>query len=249
MSQNDSRDFKPSLVSTLIMLVALIVSCFLAYWQNGRIDEKRALQAQYSAMLSAPALSLNKLIESDYPLLDEQQLLEKQWQRVSVKGQFLEEFQFLLDSQVFKGKPGYNAIIPLRIENTEHIVLINRGWIPAGENREQIPKIPPLTETQPIFGQLAKPKTASPGFQETSIDNKVQLFINLAALSDKIGSPLLPMIIQLDERTIGPLPRKWPEYQAKVEMHEFYVLHWLVVALLSLFIYIYFAFKPKQIPN
>jgi surfeit locus 1 family protein len=241
MSDNSDRQFQPSLISTIVVAIVVVISLFLSYWQIGRIDEKKALQVNYEKMLKADPLNLNILKSKDFQLLS-----SKQWQPVSVSGTFLSEHQFLLDSQVYNDKPGYNAIVPLLINGSDTAILINRGWIPAGNDRQQIPNIPALSEKQPIRGQLANPKLVMPGFDTQNINEQVQLFIDMQALSDRIAAPLAPMIIQLDERSIGPLPRKWPKYQAKVEMHEFYVMHWLVVALFSILLFIYFAYKPKK---
>lgn len=241
MSETQKPTFKPSLISTLVVIIVVLVSLFLAHWQSGRIDEKKALQTRYESMLKAPALDLNTLNNQAFLALAEQE-----WQKVRVSGEFLEEYQLLLDSQVYQGKPGYHVIVPLHITGSDYHILVNRGWIAAGDNRNRLPTLPALTEHQPIQGNLAKPKTLMPGFEAQNLAEKVQLFINLPALSDRIGAPLAPMLIQLDERALGPLPREWPKYQAKIEMHEFYVLHWLIVALLSILIYVYFGFKTKK---
>lgn len=243
MSKDTKPSFNPSLASTVLVIICVLVSLSLAHWQSGRIDEKKALQAHYEQMLKAEALNLNTLSSDQF-----QTLAGQEWKKVSVSGEFLEKYQFLLDSQVYQGKPGYNVIVPLKISGSNQHILINRGWIAAGQNRNQIPTIPAISEQQPIRGFLARPKTLMPGFEQENISEKVQLFINMPALSDRISAPLAPMLIQLDERALGPLPREWPKYQAKIEMHEFYVLHWLIVALLSILIYIYFAFKIKHKP-
>lgn len=242
MSGTHKRQFQPSAISILLMLIVVVVSLALSYWQNGRIDEKKGLQLNYERMLKADPLYLNSLKSEDF-----QGLIDKKWQPISVSGRFLPEYQFLLDSQVYEGKPGYNAIAPLLIDNSDTVILVNRGWIEAGSDRLQIPPIPAFTEKMPIRGQLTHPKLAMPGFNAQNINEPVQLFVDMQALSDRIGAPLAPMVIQLDERSIGPLPRKWSKYEANIKMHEFYVMHWLVVALLSILLFIYFAYKPKKI--
>jgi len=241
MPNSSSLQFKPSLISTLLVIVFVLVSLSLAYWQNTRIAEKKANLELFNTMMKTEALNLNSLSSKEI-----ENLAGKSWQKVTVSGDFLEEYQFLLDSQVYKGKPGYNAIVPVKIHNSELVILVNRGWIAAGADRNKIPEIPALTEQQPLQGQLAHPKLAMAGFEQQSVNEKVQLFINMAALSDRIAAPLAPMLLQLDERALGPLPREWPAYQAKVAMHEFYVMHWLVVALFSILLYLYFAFKTKH---
>jgi len=244
MTENTTRNFRPSLFSTILITIIVLVCLALANWQNSRILEKRDLQNKYENMLKGEALNLNQIKDHEFQLL-----INKEWQKVVVNGEFLPEYQLLLDSQVYQGKPGYNAIIPLKIDDSDFVILVNRGWIPAGTDRKVIPVVPALTEQQPIQGYLAKPKALMPGFEEQDIEKTVQLFINIAALSDRIAAPLVPMRMQLDERTLGPLPRERPKYQAKNEMHEFYIMNWLIVGFFSILIYIYFGFKANKKPS
>ncbi len=244
MSAPVSKRFQTTWYSTLAMLIAVAICLSLSHWQSGRVEEKKALEARYQQMQQAPALDLNNYIASheDAP----NSLSELIWQPIKVRGEFLQDQQFLLDSQSYRGQAGYNVISPLQLEGRSEFVLVNRGWIPAGPDRKIVPKIPKLTEGNLIQGQLAKPNPALPGFEAIDINERVQLFVDIDAISAKLAAPVLPMLIQLDERALGELPREWPKYQAKIEMHEFYVAHWLIAAVIALLIYIYFGFKGKK---
>lgn len=168
------------------------------------------------------------------------------WQPVLAEGACQNEKQFLLDSQVFQGKPGYHVICPFKLGQSDWIVLVNRGWLAAGSDRQKLPLIPPMDATE-IKGQMSKLKTAMPGFEYAeNPENKIHLFINIEQLSAQIGAPILPMMLLLDEYAADSLDRDWPEFEPKIKMHQFYVAHWLIVALVSILVYLYFAFKEKS---
>ena len=219
------KTFQFKAINTVLLLIVVGVSLSLAYWQFQRITEKEELQRAHEQLKLSEPWKLNSLKAEEF-----ERLTEHFWQPVSAQGQFLREFAFFLDSQVFQGKPGYHYIVPLKLDDHEHAVLINLGWLPAG-NRQKLPEFPNITTPQPIVGQLASPKKAMPGFEQFDPTSKTQLFINIEQLSDRIGHPLLPMIVQLNTDAKGSLKREWPAFKANVKMHQFYVFHWLAVAL------------------
>jgi surfeit locus 1 family protein len=238
---SDSPQFKFKISNTLFMLAGVAICLSLANWQMGRIEEKKQKQRDYESMQEAQPWNLNTLEVERL-----QTLSEHPWQPVSLEGEFLREYSFFLDSQVYKGKPGYNYIVPLKLKNNGLLALINLGWLSAGNDRSKVPAFPEINIEQPLRGHLAFPKAAMPGFEQTATDNKVKLFIDLSFLEKNIGGDFLPMLIKLDESMEGGLPREWPEYQAKVKMHKFYVIHWLVVAALCVVIYLYRGFKTER---
>lgn len=224
------------------MLIVLVTfSCSLAWWQYQRINEKKALQIQYQQQQSGNVISLNDFVANSEELSIELPL----WQPVLAEGEYLIDFQFLLDSQVFQGKPGYHVICPFKLKDSEWIVLVNRGWLAAGSDRQLLPLIPATAQSR-ITGQMSKIKSAMPGFEYPQTEgSKLQLFINIDQIAKQTISPVLPMMLLLDEYSADPLQREWPKFDAKIGMHQFYVAHWLIVALASILVYLYFAFKAK----
>ncbi len=238
---SDSRPFHFKWPNTLLMIIVVMVSLSLSFWQYHRVLEKQQLAADYQRMLKGEPRPLNSLAPEEYA-----QLSQQAWQRVSANGEFLEDFAFFLDSQVYHGRPGYHYLVPLALSGSQEVILVNLGWLAAGANRQQIPAFPEINVTQPVIGQLSSPRTVTPGFVEQDNNDAVHLFINLSKLAEKLERPIAPMIILLDEEAQGGLPRSWPAFDAKVGMHEFYVAHWLFVAAFAILLYIYFGFKTPK---
>lgn len=238
---SDLRSFHFKWSNTLLMIVVVTVSLVLSHWQYKRVEEKKLLMTDYHEMLVAEPIKLNTLSASEFDQLNQQP-----WQRVSAEGEFLDEFAFFLDSQVHRGRPGYHYLVPLALAGSEQSILVNLGWLAAGTNRQEIPEFPAINLNQPVIGQLSSPRTVTPGFVEQNNDSKVQLFINISKLSEDIKRPLAPMVLLLDEQAQGGLPRAWPAFDAKIGMHQFYVIHWLFVAIASILLYIYFGYRAPK---
>ena len=105
----------------------------LGVWQLNRADEKRALLQLQGRQQGAETLVLS----STPPDFSETLL----YQPIKALGRYDSDRQFLLDNQVNKGKAGYFVLTPFRLREGNTAVLVNRGWIPLGKNRADLPDI------------------------------------------------------------------------------------------------------------
>src|SRR5687768_2143218 len=62
-------------------------------------------------------------------------------ERVVVRGQFLHQHTLLLDNRLRQGRPGYEVLTPLALEDGRTHVLVNRGWVAAGASRDTPPAV------------------------------------------------------------------------------------------------------------
>ncbi len=109
----------------------------LGFWQLDRADEKRQLIALFDQRKSAPAVPISQLsLDSDL-----------RYRQVQVRGRYLDNRQLLLDNRIRNGQFGYDAVTPLRLEGTDEVVLINRGWIKGDPARRALP---PALRPQPV---------------------------------------------------------------------------------------------------
>ena len=75
--------------------------------------------------------------------------IKKNYQRVVSKGKFNFKDQIYLYSLNEKGKPGFEVVNPILIENENF--LINRGWIPF--DKKDLPEINQINQNE-ILGTL-----------------------------------------------------------------------------------------------
>jgi len=152
--QIGGRHFKPSLFGTLATLFMLSVLISLGLWQLRRADEKAALldrlQSGMSTTQQLGAANIDTL-----PLL----------QQVSVSGHYDDARQILLDNmwssrhadvngRAAGAQPGFNVLTPLVLDDG-HTVLVNRGWVPLGPSRQNLPAISVAGNSRSIRGRIS----------------------------------------------------------------------------------------------
>src|SRR5688500_13624277 len=115
----------------------------LGFWQLEREEEKIQLQNLYTERQQEAPVDLLGL--------DPQEDL--QYRQVSLAGNYDNDHIFLLDNKTYQGQVGYEVIVPLLTSN-DMVVFINRGWIPQGQSREQLPEIPTISDPVALKGSV-----------------------------------------------------------------------------------------------
>lgn len=128
------------------MLVVVLVITFveLGRWQLRRHDERAALNVQVAASLDRAAVPVDELLVVGAPLdpTDE-------WRRVEVVGRYDAGHELLVRNRPYDGSIGYEVLTPL-VTPEGNALLVNRGWVPAGETASDAPAVPP-----PPAGEVA----------------------------------------------------------------------------------------------
>lgn len=119
--------FRRGLWETIAAIVVIAVFVRLGVWQLHRAEQKAQLQAAIDDHKHLPAIALTG---------DSQFSPESRFRRVVVRGRFDPDKQVLSDNQVLRSQAGVRVLTPLRIANSGRYVLVDRGWIAFGPNRE-----------------------------------------------------------------------------------------------------------------
>lgn len=173
--------------------------------------------------------------------------------QIAVRGEFLPKHTVLLDNKVYRGRPGYHVVQPLRIAggnaaNKRH-VLVNRGWAAAGPRREELPEIrTPAGEValqgvrlvrMPRAYEPAGTKHAGRVWQNVAIDE-------FAAWS---GLELEPYAIEQHSPLADGLVRDWPPRDFGLEVHQSYALQWYSLAALAVVLLVVLGFRREKSPS
>lgn len=240
-----SYQFKPSLLTTIFFLVLIIGLICLGTWQLQRAHEKQSLQNMIDQRSRLAPLSLNMPFEEFSP-----------YQIVKATGQYKAKDSILLDNIVYQGKPGYYLITPFEIMASRAVILVNRGWLPQGNSRSELPDFKTPKGIITIEGHLNHPRskpvllgnTSSP----LSATPPLWYYMDQRFFSQLHGYSVLPLVLKLNHQgqtstyTSTPLPSEeteltliqdWPEYDAKSGMHIGYAIQWFVFALFGLIAY------------
>ena len=64
----------------------------------------------------------------------------------------------MIDNTIYKGIAGYKVLTPLISNSLDRIVLVDRGWVPAGNNRDKLPDISIDESIIEVYGTLDSPE-------------------------------------------------------------------------------------------
>jgi surfeit locus 1 family protein len=226
--------FRPALLPTLAALVLLPLMLWMGYWQLDRAEQKRALQAEYDARIDATPVSLGR---------ERWSAEDVRFRRVELKGYYETAHQILLDNRVHQGAVGYHVITPLHIAGSDMRVLVNRGWVPMGRDREHLPPIETPADEQKILGVTMVPSDhyftlASPG-PVTGPWQTVWQNMDMPRYAQAVPFPVQPVVVLLDATSsAGGFVREWARLDAGIATHQSYAFQWFSLAVAVLGVYL-----------
>lgn len=238
--------FQPKLIPTLATLLLLPLLINLGLWQSNKADKKQALQDIYdqrgkSALVQIGSEPLN--------------LDNLRFSKVVARGYYEPVYQILLDNQISNGQAGYHVITPLHISGSTMRILVNRGWVPMGADRSQLPVIDTPQQEVEVTGnahdpsgkylELAHPDDTKKSWQMVWQNLDIKRYKNAVPFS------IHPVIILLDSTSsAGGYVRDWPKPDYRIDVNRGYAIQWYLMSIALVIIYIVTNFKKipaKQI--
>ena len=232
-----NRKFSPRPWPSIATIILVLAFISLGFWQLDRAEQKRTLHQSYILNQSGEPLSLNRYNVSKK---NEKNIL---WRKVFASGKFDENIQILLDNQVHDNQAGYYVFTPFLLKNKNIRYLVNRGWVPAGKDRNEIP--PLRLESGPLLitGSIKYPQGTGILLGK-NVPEKIQQGIyrvnkiDLFELGKLIDTPLMPFVIRLDPESKGGYVRQWKLPGSGETMHLGYAFQWFVLAALVFIIFV-----------
>jgi surfeit locus 1 family protein len=131
-------------------------------------------------------------------------------------------------------------------------VLVNRGWVPMGKDRTQLPSLPGPEGGLTVNAMVTLPpeKAFRLGAAEEMHAGWPQVVqqIELPTLEQRLGTTLLPVILLLDADDDHGFVRAWrPVYGITPDKHRAYALQWFTLALVLLLIYV--GVNTRRLPG
>ena len=238
--------FQPKLIPTLATLLVLPLLINLGLWQSNKAEHKQAMQDIYnkrgeSAVVRIGAEPVN--------------LESIRFSRVVARGYFEPAYQILLDNQIYQGQAGYHVITPLHISGSNMRILVNRGWVAMGADRNVLPVIDtPQTEVE-VSGYAHEPsgKYLELARPDETQANWQQVWQNLDIKRYKSAVPfsIHPVSVLLDPASsAGGFVRDWPKPDARIDVNRGYAIQWYLMSLALVVIYLVTnikKIKPEEI--
>ena len=214
---------------TVAAVIGIALTSALGVWQLGRGNEK-AVQAehlssaQHGPVIAIPATELDAA--------------EVAWQRVEASGRFAPEYTVFIDNRVLNGVVGYHIITPLKIENGERYVLVNRGWVAASPDRRNLPKIVTPSGLLRITGIALIPNERQFELSTRVAEGNIWQNMTLSRYRATVNIPIQPILIQQDSATDDGLKREWAATGPSPDRNYGYAFQWFAMALAILIYYV-----------
>lgn len=237
-----NRRFAPSLVGTLLAIVGLVLFVNLGLWQLRRADQKEHLESAYErgqqTTVTLTADALNTL---------------SRYQHVRARGRYVEERQILLDNMPSaQGRPGYRVLTPFALESGGLLVLVDRGWIPMGDRRTDLPQLRVPGDAREISGRLDQLPRPGLRLDEQAADTntrwpKLMNFPEHESIERALGTSVARYILLLDPSEPDGFEREWQALtRFGPERHVGYAIQWFTFAFVALVLYVTLSFRREQ---
>ena len=213
----------------------------LGFWQLDRANEKTNIEKLIHKKQQEKVIVFNNNLN----------LVDKNYHLLKLTGRYNNNIQFIYDNQTYNSQVGYNVLTAFNIINSSKIILINRGFIPWGDDRNKLADININNDLVDIIVQISIPKIRLELKETLTTSTQYPIIIqslNISRLA-KISKLNLYLVIGLlaENQRYGFI-RKWqPFYGGSVAKHIGYAIQWFLMAVVLVVIsFLWFIRKPKK---
>ena len=231
-------------VGMILTLVVFSILVNLGFWQFGRYKEKAEIEHELLRRDQSSVVSLDELhsVGVEY------------WTGIKVIAELapIADKYLLLDNQVFKGEVGYLAY-QLMESATGRAILVERGFVPAKEERAKLPEVTwimtPISLVARLYQRSVNP-LSDRLYIETGRQNRIQN-LNIEELGELWGKDIEPYLLQplVDG---WPYPQPWQPLSLSSSKHLGYAVQWFSMAtalLILIFWVLVRSFRRREKQN
>jgi len=222
-------------------LVVALVGIALGNWQQGRAEQKLAVQEKLAALAAEAPVALGPGVAPAAAL---------EYRRVTVTGEFLADWPLFLANRPMAGRAGYYLVMPFKIAGSHTHVLVMRGWLPREAEYGKLPAFDTPSGTVTIegivmasAGHVMDLGEAAPLAPRAIVQN-----IDPQLAAKATGLALQPFFVQ----QTGPdqpaeaddgLLRVWPSPSSGIDKHRGYAFQWYALAAMAVLFFVITGFR------
>ena len=207
-----------------IALAALFTR--LGFWQLGRLEWRRALNAEVAAHITAAPVPIDSLPRDSAAL---------RYRRVRVRGVFDYGNEVVLTQRIRGGSPGVNLLTPLRVGASDSAYLVNRGWVYSPNGKDvDLAKWKEADTVDVVAFALPASRNAAGAAGLTS--PKIMRTLDFDAVQRGMPYPVARIqLVQLgDSAPSGNIPPRIAPPPPSEGSHKSYALQWFSFAAIAL---------------
>ena len=233
--------FAPKFLPSLITLILLPILICLGLWQLERAEQKQDIIANYLLRSQTVLANLQPIHANpeDY-----------RYYQAELRGHYDNAHTFLLDNQIHAGRPGYQVLTPFIAEQVTTPILINRGWIPLGTRRNQLPTIAPVHGQHTLNGTIYVPHgqafTLSNKREENPLWPRRVQTLDINQLAQQLNYAISPYVLRLAPDQKTGFIRDWPIVSMKPSKHVAYAVQWFALAATLLILFVIVTIRRRD---
>ena len=221
-------------VIAIAALAGIAAATSLGFWQWGRGQQRMALHDAIEARANTAPVGARELLaapDGGRALLHRPVLLRGEW---------VTDRMVFLDNRQMNAIPGFYVLTPLRLEGSQAVVLVQRGWVQRDfERRERLPAVQTPTGSVEVRGLLAPEPAKLYAFAKEE-KGTIRQNLDLAAFRAETGLPLLEVSVQQTGAASEGLQRQWPQAGSGAGKNYGYAFQWWALAALIAILYVWF---------
>ena len=225
------RSFRPPWWAVLLTVVGICVFIALGVWQLQRAQYKEAIESRFQQRLAEPYQAVQSMDD----------LEDVEYRKLQLRGRYDNQRNLLVDNQLHRGRAGYYVLTPLRLRDSDAIVLVNRGWVAWGESRDHPAIIPDPVTAAGVAGTAyfpSEPALRMGGLRLSEQWPQLIPYIDIDALQPAFDGNLLPWVLWLAPEVQGEYVRNWKPVWMRPEKSRAYATQWFAFAVLALVFFI-----------
>ncbi|MGP0221272.1 SURF1 family cytochrome oxidase biogenesis protein [Paenarthrobacter sp. NCHU4564] len=231
--------FSSKWLGYFVLAVIFATACvFLGRWQMDRRAETLAEINRVVSNYSATPVPFPQ-VKDQFTHLDP----EREWTQVEMRGTYDPDGQRVVRNRPLNGQPGYDVVVPFRMTTGEAVV-IDRGWLPIGNNTPGRPDVVP----SPPAGEVtivARLKPSEPRLDRGAVEGQLAS-IDLPGFAEELPYPVATGAYgQLASETpaVQPMPAPFPKPATEEGTHLSYSLQWFAFGVLM---FVGFGYAARQ---
>jgi surfeit locus 1 family protein len=221
----------------LAAIAGIAAALALGDWQLDRASQKREAQARSQAMAAQPPVNVTgvEIAAGDVEL-----------RRVEARGVFDPRYAVYIDNRIHRGVPGYEVVMPLKLEGSDRYVLVNRGWVARTADRAELPRVATAQGTVTVRGIAMVPRKRTLELSDDVMEGAI--WQNLTLDRYRAARPLgiQPFLIRQDDEAQDGLVREWEAPDFGIDRHYGYAFQWFALAGTILVFYAVTRYRRKR---
>jgi surfeit locus 1 family protein len=223
-----------------LCVVFFILCCLLGVWQVHRYHDKKAMLTTFERRAMELPEPFQWLSGSEDEL---------QFQPVSVEGHYDNNLIMFVQNRMHEGRLGYEVLTPMRLEGSDKLLLVDRGWLEKPDDKA-LPDILPIKKKQRVKGYIKFLNEyqfiLGKNIIESSQNPVVMQKIDIDELSQLTHQTFYPFIVRLDPASKNGFVRHWVIASVSPERHVMYAVQWFAFAILILVGYACFSIERMR---